>query len=59
MTKVYEWELEEARKIPTTRLKDLIWLASIGQPIPGCMSVESLRSVVIERGEDGKGYHNS
>lgn len=57
---VYEWELEEARKQSTTCLKNWIWAAvSTGQPIPGCMSVESLRTVLIERGEDGKGYHNT
>lgn len=57
---VYRWELEEARKKSTTWLKDWIWLAvANGQPIPGCISVESLRTVLRERGEDGKGYHNT
>lgn len=57
---VYTWELEKARKESTTRLKDWIWLAvNCGQPIPGCLSVESLRAVLRERGEDGKGFHNT
>lgn len=56
---VHEWELEKARKWTTTELKNWIWLAASGYPIPGCISVEALRKVLIERGEDGKGYHNS
>ena len=55
----YDWELEEARKKSTDWLKNWIWLASTGQPIPGCLSAESLREVLIERGEDGRGYHNT
>lgn len=56
---VHEWELEKARKWTTTELKDWIWLASNGLLIPGYISVEALRKVLVERGEDGKGYHNS
>lgn len=57
---VYEWELKKAREKTTNWLKNTIWLAvESGQPIPGCMSVESLRMVLRERGEDGKGYHNT
>lgn len=57
---VHEWELEKAREYTTNRLKNFIWAAvSAGQPIPGCMSVESLREVLRERGEDGKGYHDT
>ena len=57
---VYVWELKMARKESTNTLKNWIWMAvSAGQPIPSCMSVESLRTVLIERGEDGKGYHNT
>ena len=56
---VYNWELMKAREKSTAWLKNWIWLASTGQPIPGCLSVESLRVVLIERGEDGKGYHNT
>ena len=55
-----EWMIEKARKESTNTLKNWIWSAvSQGQPIPGCLSVESLRYVLIERGEDGKGYHNT
>lgn len=57
---VYRWEFEKARKESTTTLKDWIWLAvANGQPIPGYLSVESLRKVLVERGEDGKGFHNT
>lgn len=55
-----DWMIEKARKESTNTLKSWIWSAvSQGQPIPGCLSVESLRHVLIERGEDGKGYHNT
>lgn len=53
------WELEKAREESSNTLKNWIWMASYGQPIPGCMSVDSLRAVLIERGESGKGYHNT
>lgn len=57
---IERWMIEKARKHSTTTLKNWIWEAvSVGNPIPGCMSVESLRAVLIERGEDGKGYHNT
>lgn len=54
------WMIEKARQQDNNTLKNWIWLAvSAGQPIPGCLTVESLREVLIERGEDGKGYHNT
>lgn len=57
---VYNWELEKARKQDSNTLKNWIWEAvSSGQPIPGCMSVESLRTVLRERGESGEGYHET
>lgn len=57
---VYNWELEKARKWSTTQLRDRIWLAvACGQPVPGQVSVEALRAVLIERGEDGSGFHNT
>ena len=57
---IEKWELEKARKLSTNALKNHIWAAvSAGQPIPGCMSVDSLRAVLIERGEGGLGYHNT
>ena len=60
MAKVYKWELEEARKKSTSWLKNWIWLAvNCGQAIPGCLSVESLRVVLKERGEDGYGFHDT
>jgi hypothetical protein len=57
---VESWELEKARRFTTTELKNWIWLAvSAGQPTPCCISVDALREVLIERGEDGTGYHNT
>ena len=53
------WEVEKARKEETSTIKDWIWGAANGTPVPGCLSVEALRFVLIERGEDGKGYHNT
>jgi len=60
MENIYTWEIERARKEDNNTLKNWIWLyVGCGQPITGCLSVESLRYVLIERGEDGKGYHNT
>lgn len=54
-----QWMIEKARKMDNNELKNWIWMAASGQPIPGCLEVEALRIVLIERGEDGKGYHNT
>ena len=60
MANVYTWELEEARKHSTSTLKNWIWMAvNCGQPVPGSLSVESLRVVLKERGEDGYGFHDT
>lgn len=57
---MYEWMLKEARKESTDTLRNWIWSAvSRGQPVPGFLSVESLRCALRERGEDGSGYHNT
>ena len=57
---ILAWMLEKARKEDTNTLRNWIWSAvSQDQPIPGCLSVESLRYVLRERGEDGSGYHNT
>ena len=54
------WMIEKARRESTNTLKNWIWSAvSQGQPVPGCLSVASLRYVLRERGEDGSGYHNT
>lgn len=56
----YGWMVEKARGESTNRLKSWIWAAvTCGQPIPGCISVDACRMALIERGEDGKGYHES
>lgn len=56
----HDWEIEKARKESNETLKNWIWAAiTTGQPVPGCLSVDSLRAVLIERGEDGRGFHNT
>ena len=57
---IYEWERLKARQQDSGTLKNWIWGAvSCGQPVPGCMSVDALRMVLLERGEDGSGYHGT
>ena len=57
---IYQWEMEKARKWTTNEIKNWIWASvGCGQPIPGQISVEALRAVLIERGEIGEGYHNT
>ena len=54
------WEIDKARTFETSSLRNYIWAAvSAGQPIPGCISVDACRFVLLERGEDGTGYHNT
>lgn len=56
----HDWEIEKARKESNETLKNWIWAAiTTGQPVPGCLSVDSLRAVLIERGENGRGFHNT
>ena len=58
--KYERWELEMARREGNGTLKNWIWAAaSTGQPIPGQISVDACRAVLMERGEDGKGYHET
>lgn len=53
-------EIEKARRESNTTLKNWIWAAvDCNQPIPGNVSIEACRYVLLERGEDGKGYHNT
>lgn len=57
---IYMWEIELIRHWTTNEIKNEIWAAvSCGQPAPGQVSVEAMRYVLRERGEDGKGYHNT
>ena len=54
------WMIEKARQHSSDDLKSWIWSeVSGGSPVPMCLSVESLRIVLRERGEDGKGWHNT
>lgn len=57
---IYPWEIELIRHWTTNEIKNRIWLnVNCNQPIPGQVSVDAMRAVLIERGEDGKGYHNT
>lgn len=57
---IYQWEIELIKHWTTNEIKNTIWAAiSCGQPTPGQVSVEAMRHVLRERGEDGKGYHNT
>ncbi|MCI9660991.1 MAG: hypothetical protein HFI80_05510 [Lachnospiraceae bacterium] len=56
---VYAWELEKVKDWTTNKIKNCIWGESIGQPIPGCVSVEALRAELVRRGEEPVGYHNT
>lgn len=54
-----QWEMEKIAKWTTSEIKNRIWSAANGQPIPGSVSVEALRLELIRRGEEPRGYHNS
>ena len=57
---IYKWEIDIIRHWTTNEIKNHIWSAiSNGQPTPAQVSVEAMRYVLRERGEDGKGYHNT
>ena len=56
---VYQWESEKAKDLSTCTIKNYIWMAANGQPIPGCISIESLRMELERRGEEPKGHHNT
>lgn len=57
---IQTWMIEKVRLESTNTLKNWIWSAvNLGQPIPGCLSIESLRYVLRERGENGRGYHDT
>lgn len=56
----YQWELDQIKEWSTETIKNHIWSAvSVGQPVPGCVSVEALRQELVNRGEEPKGYHNT
>lgn len=57
---VHSWELDIIRDWTIEEIKNRIWTAvDLGQPIPGCVSVEALRQELINRGEKPIGYHNT
>lgn len=58
--KAEEWELETIKNWNTNKIKNWIWMAvSMGQPIPGCVSVGALKVELLNRGEEPVGYHNT
>lgn len=56
---VYQWELDKVKGWTVSEIKNCIWMASFGQPVPGCVSVDALRTELINRGEEPVGYHNT
>ena len=54
------WMVEKARQETSNTLKNWIWdEVTCGIPIPGCISIEACRAVLIERGESGRGWHHT
>lgn len=57
---VYQWEIEKIKDWTTDTIKNHIWSAvSVGQPVPGCISIEALRQELVNREEEPEGYHNT
>lgn len=56
---MYAWEFEKMKDWTVETIKNRIWRAvELGQPVPGCVSVEAMRAELIRRGEEPVGYHN-
>ena len=54
------YDFDKANKMSTNEIKNHIWSAvNGGQPIPGCLNLKCLRDVLVSRGEDPHGYHNT
>jgi hypothetical protein len=57
---IYEWEVKIIRHWTTNEIKNCIWAqVSCGQPAPGQVSVNAMRYVLRERGENDRGYHDT
>ena len=56
---VYQWELDKVKGWTVNEIKNCSWMASFGQPVPGCVSVDALRAELINRGYEPVGYHNT
>lgn len=57
---VYPWELREIQAWTLDEIRNRIWMAvDLGQPVPGSVSVEALRTELIRRGEQLTGCHNT
>lgn len=57
---VHKWELDKIKDWTVEDIKNCIWLeVDCNQPVPGCVSVETLRMELKRRGEEPVGYHNT
>lgn len=58
--KVYQWELSIVQNWTIDEIRNRIWMAKeLGQSIPSCVSVESLRVELLRRNETPNGYHEN
>lgn len=56
---VQQWELNKLENWSTNKIRNAMWLDSIGHPIEGCISRNALKEALIIRGEDPTGYHET
>ena len=55
---VHLWELDVVKNWTLDEIRNQIWMAEeLGQPIPGCVSVEALRVELLRRNEEPCGFH--
>lgn len=56
----YQWEMEKVKDWSTDQIRNRIYMeVSLGQPVPGCVSVDALRIELKNRGLDPVGFHNT
>lgn len=54
------YDFDKANSWTTCEIKNRIWSTiDGGQPVPGCLSLKCLRDVLVSRGEEPCGYHNT
>ena len=56
---VHQWGMRKVKNWTIEELRNWIWMHSIGQLIPGCVSAEALRVELVNRGEEPNGCHNA
>ena len=57
---VEKWMVEIIKDWSVEKIRNNIWMAvDLGQPIPGCVTVEALRYELMQRAEAQIGYHNT